>query len=90
MPESSQRLGSWFNVQKLAVPGCGMFPWHRSLALILCQTIIRMTGSHLEVHLQVQLTQERKGAVGDDVSDVLQSSSLSLSYLFIVKFGTLP
>ena len=65
----------------MVVPSCQM-----TLTLTLSLMIIKVAGSQQEVHLQVPLTVGRRGAVGDIIPDVSQSSS-SLS---VVQVGILP
>ena len=80
VPEPSQELGSglmsrnrWCQI--VLVP-----PWQRSFILILSLTVIRVAESELEVHLQVQLTLGRRGAMGYSIRDVLHP----FNFIFII------
>ena len=64
-------------------------PWQRSLNWILGLKDIRVAKVSLEVHLQVPLTLGRRGDMGNDVPDVLQSTTSSPSSPSLVQVGTL-
>ena len=75
----SQRMGSCLIYRNdlcwcLVVP-----PWHRSLTWILGLKVISMGGSYLVAHLPAPFSLQRRGAVGDSFTDVVQSTSQSPS-----------
>ena len=67
-----------------------MPPWQRRLTLILCLMVVRLAGSHQEVHPQVPLNPGRKGTMGDDIPNVLQSLTSSPASSSVVQVDTLP
>ena len=90
VPGTIQRLSSGLIYGNSLCQGLVVPPWQRILTLILSLTVIRVAGSQLEVHLQVLLPLGRRGAMGDGILDVLQSSTSSPSSGSVLQAGTLP
>ena len=65
--------------------------WQRSLTQTLGCRVIQVPVSFLVVvHMPVSLTLRRRGTMGGDIPDILQSTTSSTSSLSVILVGTLP
>ena len=87
-PKSIQRLGSSLMFRNSLCQILMVPPYQRNLTLILSIMALKSSRSQQEVYWPVTLTQGKKGAIGDIIPDVSQSSfSSSSSVVWVV---TLP